>query len=487
MKLLKQLLIEGIQEKSAEDFIKQIIKNSPFENRVFAVGGYVRDLVRGVDAKDLDLVIDYPNGGIEFANWITKKIGNYKEGSNPVTFPRFLTAQFNLNGILHNGVDLTGFKIESVAPRSEEYLDPTSRKPDVKQSDLRGDSLRRDLTINALYKNISTGEILDPTGEGLKDLQAKILKPPGNPDKIYEEDALRLLRIVRFYAKYKFDIPLNIIKSIKKNASRLENISAERIQEELNKMLLTSNPEKAIKLLKITDLLQYVIPELKQAIKMTQNKHHNERVFDHILSVLSKTKPNLVSRLGALLHDIGKIATRQVIDGEVHFYGHENVGAEMTEKILKRLKYPTNIIDTVVKAVKNHMRLKQAGKEGEKISDKTLRKFVVDMGEHLEDIMDIIDADNKSHAPGSEMPNQITNLIKRINILKSTIPQKNQKSPITGEDLKLLGFTPGPLFKELIELVKDKQLENPDTTKEEYIELVKNYVKNKYGTNETRI
>lgn len=476
---IRQLIIEGIQEKSAEDFIKQIIKGTKFDNKVYAVGGYVRDFVLGKDAKDLDIVVDYPNGGIVFAEWITKQIGNYKEGSNPVIFPRFLTAQFNFDGVRNNGIDLTGFKIESVAPRTEEYINPKSRKPEVKQSDLRGDSLRRDLSINALYKNITTGQIIDPSNLGLSDIKNKVLRPAGDPDKVYSEDPLRLLRIIRFYVKFDYKIPLNVVRSIKKNAEQLKNISNERIRDELNKMLVTPHPAKAIKLLKITGLLPFVIPELTPAIKMIQNKHHTETVFNHILTVLSKTKSNLISRIGSLMHDIGKPATKQIINGEIHFYCHENVSAEMTKKIMERLKYPNNIIEPVVMAVKNHMRLKQGGKEGEKLTDKTLRKFVVDMGGHLEYVLDIIHADNQSHAPGSEMPNQIPNIIKRIEILKNTIPQKGQKLPVSGEDLKHMGLQPSPLYKELLDLVRDKQLETPSTTKQEYLELIKNYLKNK--------
>lgn len=475
---LKSILTEGMIEKATEDFLVQTIKGTEWQGKVFIAGGYVRDEFMGKDPKDLDILVNAPNGGIEFANWITKKIGKYKEGSNPITYPRFGTAKFNLRGITHNGQDLSNMDIEAVMPRKEAYT-AGSRKPEVSQGDLADDVMRRDFTTNSLLKDLSTGEILDLTGKGKEDIKRGIVRTPLDPDKIFTDDPLRMLRAVRFAMKYKWDLPMFMLRGLKKNAPQLQNISQERIRDELDKMLMTGYPDRAVKLLRITGLLKYVIPELLPAVKMKQNRHHEEKVFDHIMSVLSKTKPNIINRLGALLHDIGKVKTREVIKGEVHFYDHENVGSEMAEEILKRLKYPRFIIEAVVKIIKNHMRLKQTGNHGEKIKDKTLKRFVIDMGDHLENMMDVIHSDNLSHASSSIMPHQIPDLLDRIEKLKSTIPKKQDKLPLTGNDLIKMGIKPGPIYKELLGVVGDKQLETPNSTKGEYIEVVKNYLKNK--------
>jgi putative nucleotidyltransferase with HDIG domain len=390
----------------------------------------------------------------------------------------FGTSKFNLNGIVHNGVDLSGFEIEAVMPRSEKYVHG-SRKPEVQASDLKGDAERRDLTFNALFKNLSTGKILDLTGKGIDDLRNGLIRTPIDPDSTFRDDSLRMLRVVRFYAKYGYKIPLNIIRSLKRNAHELENISSERIQDELNKMLLTTSPDKAIRLLKLTGILKFVLPEVHDLIGVTQNKYHHLDVFDHTMEVLKNSPPRLITRIGALFHDIGKKATRQVVDTSVHFYNHENVGADLARKIMTRLKYPNNVIDAVCLAVKSHMRLKQAGEHGEVTTDKTLRKLSVDLGDHLRDILDIMHADNLGHAEGHSTPNQIPGIIKRLETLKTTIPQKGAKLPLTGEDLKQMGIPASPLYKELLDLVKDRQLESPNTTKEEYITLVQNYLKSK--------
>ncbi len=472
--MLKQLLTEGAREVAMEDFIKKIIAGTEWENKVYIAGGYVRDLVMGKDPKDLDIMVNEPEGGIKFAEWITKRVGSYKEGSNPVIFPRFGTAKFNLGNVVHNGQDIGSMDIEAVMPRAEKYT-AGSRKPEVGFTSLKGDAERRDLTVNALFKNISTGEILDLTGKGLHDIQKGIIRTPLEPSQTFTDDPLRMLRVVRFYAKYGWNVPTYIVKALKNNAHQLENISAERIQDELNKMLLTVNPDKAIKLLKVTNLLQYVIPEMKQAIKMSQNSFHSMDVFNHTLQVLKNTKPVLVQRLMGLFHDIGKISTRSVTPTGVHFYEHEHVGSEITEKIMKRLKYPNDIIDAVKTGIENHMRLKHGGDTAVHISDKTLRKFIADVGEQLENVLSLVHADNISHSDTASMPNQIDFVKNRIKSLEAT--SSKPKLPINGNDLqKEFNLSPSPIIGKIMSAITDAWYENPKLTRQDAIKIARKIV-----------
>ena len=474
----KNLLAEGAKENAALDYLQKLVQSGPFKGRVYLAGGAVRDMQLGKDPKDLDVVVTGGlDAGMEFAKYATQTMNNYSNGSNPVLFPTYGTAKFTLKGITHNGFDLSDVDIEAVATRKEKYT-TGSRKPEVSAGDLADDVHRRDFTVNSLLKDLTTGEILDLTGKGKEDIRRGIIQTPLNPDVIFTEDPLRMLRAVRFTMKYGWELPMFMIRALKRNAAQLRNISAERIRDELDKTLVTGSPDRAIKLLRITGLLNYIIPEFKSAYKMTQNAHHDETVFNHILTVVKNTKPNLITRLQALFHDIGKTTTRTIINNEVHFYDHENVSAVMTRAIMSRLKYPNDVIDAVVTGVRNHMRLKPAGKQGDKMSDKSLRKFIVDLGGHLDYTLDLMHADNVAHAPESAMPEQIPNIIKRIEILKTTTPKKNEKLPITGEDLIKLGLNPSPLFSKLLDLVKDKQLENPNTTNEEYLDLIQKYLTN---------
>lgn len=528
------LMTEATKDEAALDFLKKMVRSGPFKGNVYLAGGAVRDMIRGEIPKDLDVVVTNHDrkGGLDFAVWLAKQMGNYKGPttpppkfssnikldangrpdyrsdtdispeeiaiyrtaemeraaqeydsyyglfSNPVVFPKFGTAKVVLKGE-HNGVSLDGFDVEAVFARKEVYT-PGSRKPEVFPGTIEDDAFRRDFTVNSMMMDLSTDKILDITGKGKSDIESGTIRTTSDPDEIFGQDALRMFRAIRFATKYNWEIDPATLAGIKTNLNNLGNTSRERIRDELDKILKTGNPRKGLELLRDTGLLPYIAPELQKAVGMIQNKHHSEDVFNHMLTVLEKTKPLIINRIGGLLHDIGKVSTRQVINGEVHFYNHEEIGSEMARKIMIGLKYPSAIIDPVVLAIKNHMRLKQTGKDGEKMSDKALRKFVMDMGEHLENVMDIIHSDNISHAPESNMPNQIPALLKRIEKLKTSIPDKKFPLPITGDDLKLLGLVPGPLYKTLLDLVRDRQLETPETTKEEYLELIKLHIKNKH-------
>jgi poly(A) polymerase len=470
MRELSNIILEGPQELAAIDFLSATIKRSKFKGKIFIAGGYVRDELLGLDPKDIDLVVELPNGGIEFANWITKKLKIYKKGSNPVVFPNFGTAKFNLKGITHNGQDLSSLDIEVVMTRKEKY-NSKNRKPEVSPGSLKDDVDRRDFTVNSLLKNLSTGEILDLTGMGKSDLQRGVVRTPLDPDIIFDDDPLRMLRAIRFTMKYNWKLPMFMIRSMKKNATKLRKISAERIRDELSKMLITGNPDKAIRLLQITGLNKFVMPELDNLVGLEQGHHHDADAMKHTLKVVKGVPNKLVTRLSALLHDIGKSQTRTVVDNEVHFYTHEKVSAEMAREILTRLKYPKEIINAVVVGVQHHMKLKGYGDEAS-ISDKALRKLQRELGDHLNDTLDLIHADNVAHSKLSIMPNQIPNLKKKLQQLSAI--NDNPKLPINGNEImKHVGLKPGKLVGKLLALVQDAMDENPRLTKDEALALIK--------------
>ena len=466
------IIQEGVVEKAAIDFLGGMIRKSKFKGKVFVAGGYVRDELLGLDPKDIDLVVELPNGGIEFANWITKQLGIHKKGSNPVIFPTFGTAKFQLYGIAHKKQDLSDLEIEVVMTRKEKYSDEKGRKPDVSPGTLKDDVERRDFTVNSLLKDLTTGEVLDLTGQGKRDLKKGVIRTPLDPDIIFNEDPLRMLRAVRFTVKYGWSLPMFMIRSMKKNAGKLKKISAERIRDELNKMLVTKHPDKAIRLLQITGLNNHVAPELDILRGMGQNKYHDKDVMKHTLTVLKGVPDKLETRLAALFHDIGKGETKTVVNNTVHFYQHEDVSAELAKAIMTKLKYPNDVIKRVTTQIAAHMRTKNAGDEG-KMSDKALRKLSRDLGDHLEDTLDLIHADNIAHHPDYNMPNQVANIRKKLKSLKA-IEKGSTKLPVNGKDImKALGVKGGPWIGKLLALVQDAWDENPNITKDQAIELVK--------------
>jgi len=458
--------------KAAYDFIKSQIKDTEWDNKVYAAGGYVRDEIMGRVPKDLDLMVDEENGGIKFSEWITKKLGIFRKYRNPVIYPRFGTAKFSLRGIKFNGYDLSDVDIEAVMPRSEKY-ESDSRKPEVEFSTLKRDSERRDTTVNSMFKNLTNDEILDLTGMGKKDIERGIVRSPIDPDIIFTEDPLRMMRVIRAAVKYDWDLPLFMIRSITKNAKQIQKISSERIQDELNKMLVTDFPDKAVKLMQITKLSRYIFPELDKLIKMKQNKFHKYDAMRHTLEVLKNTPPDLITRLAALFHDVGKGKTREIIDNEIHFYEHEMIGGYMVRDIMKRLRYPTDIINPVVAAVENHMRTKQTGDEGD-ITDRSLRKLKQDLGPHLQQTLDLIHADNISHSEESNMPNQITNIRRRFKELEEKDKNAPKKSPLDGDAvMDILGIPKGPIVGKILRMLGDLYLSDPSLTKDELTEIVK--------------
>lgn len=457
--------------KDLEAFLKAMVQGTEWEGKVFLVGGFVRDELLGKAPKDADIVIGVDQGGVKFTTWLGKKLGIFKEGSNPVIYPTFGTANLRLEGIVWNGKDFSDQNVDAVMFRKEQYHDPNSRKPAVQYTpDIKVDASRRDITFNAIYKDVATGKILDPTGKGLADLKAGIVRTPIDPTIIYTDDALRMFRAVRFATKFGFQISPEVIEGIKKNLHRLGNTSRERVRDELNKILLSGDPTRGIRLLRDVGLLPYVAPELQQAIGMTQNIHHKHDVFDHTLDVLKNTKPVLYQRLLALFHDIGKIATRSETPTGVHFYGHEKVGADVAERILRDLKYPTAVIDAVKLGIQNHMRLK-GGKDDANLSKSTLRKFQIALGDQLEDILDVIHADNIAHSDASAMPNQIANVRKKLAALDLKVKKPNL--PISGNDLIKMGLKPGPIFTQILGAVTDAWYENPEISRDEAIVIAR--------------
>lgn len=481
---MKILLSESKREDAVIDLLKKSIADTPYEKKIFIAGGYVRDELMGRDPKDIDLVVQGGiDAGLKAAEFIAKKLGIYKDGSNPVVYPKFGTAKITLRG-KHQGVSVDGYDVEFVAPRKEKY-EPGSRKPTVSSGTLEDDARRRDFTLNSLMKNLTTGEIKDLTGRGVKDLKKGLIRTSSDPDVIFKEDPLRLLRAVRFAAKYNFDIPLDLLRSIKKHAPELNKISKERIRDEMDKMLVTVKPSKAIRILKATHLLKYVVPELEELVGVTQGKHHKDDAFGHTMNVLDNAPPQLTQRLAALFHDIGKKATRTEKDGKVQFLDHEEIGAEIAGQVMRRLRYSNEDIAKIKKIVRHHMGTKHGGDDSSKMKDKTLRKFVHRAADVLEPLLDLIHADNISHAEKSSMPNQVAKIRERLkdwnldDIIKPSLP-------LDGKDLIAMGAK-GKLIGEIMNRLLEKWIEKGGLDKDLAAQIAQDMIRRSQKQNESLI
>ena len=426
---LKSILLEALRDKVALEFLSDLVKRGPFKGKVFLAGGAPRDMQLGHDPKDLDVVVKGDvNAGIEFATWAAKEIGNFKEGSNPVVYPNYGTAKFTLKGVNYKGHDLSDIDIEAVAPRKEKYT-PGSRKPEVSGGELEDDVHRRDFTVNSLLHDLTTGETLDLTGMGKDDIKKGIVRTPLDPDIIFTDDPLRILRAARFTAKYNWKLPMFMIRSIKKNASALTNISHERIHDEVNKMLLTDYPFKAFRLLQILGLMQYCFPSLTNA-----DLTHMKQMKD--------LKKNLALRLVAAL---------------------KGVNPTTIQSEMSNLKYSSDIIRNVVMVV---TKLPEFLSKVNSLSDDDLRQYRMDFGTFFP----YLTAYASVYIPNAD----VGGITQRYEAVSKEMT--DNPIPVTGSDLIAMGLEPGPKFKELLSLVKTMYIRNPKTPKEAYIQAIRQSV-----------
>lgn len=458
------------KEEFAIKLLQTYIKDTKWEGHVFAVGGCVRDELMGHPIKDIDLCIDLPNGGVEFAEWMGEITNQHV-----ITYPTYGTAMFQLSG---NETGTEKVQIECVQTRKEQYHDENSRNPETAFGTLQEDCYRRDLTINSLYKNISTGEILDLTGKGMDDIKNHIIRTPCNPDITFSDDPLRMCRVIRFSSRYGWDVEERTLQGIIDNAERIQIITQERITDEINKILLTKKPSVGLELLRTTGLLQYVLPDFVEMVDLTQNEFHFGTAWFHTLMVVDNAQPILENRIAALFHDLGKIKTKTVgDDGRIHFYNHENVSALLCDVRLRTMKYPNDTIKRVRKAVNAHMRTKSFGDDCAKLKDKNIRKLQYDLGDTFDLTMDLIDADNRAHRSDHCMPNQVRIIKEKSNEMRNDgYACFKLNLPINGDDIiEFKGIDkPGPIVKKYLDYVIKLWLNNPKITKEECLKHIKN-------------
>lgn len=456
------------------DYIKSIITGTKYENKIYVCGGAVRDLIMKKPIKDIDLVVDMENGGIEFAQFCKEQ----ELITNDIVFyMRFGTAMFKF-------LKFPDEEIECVMTRGEKYPDRNSRNPETVFASIEDDCIRRDLTINALYYNISTGEIIDMVG-GLNDIENKVIRTTNeNPDIIFDDDPLRILRCCRFSVRYGWDIESKTYESMKRYVDRLEIISKERIKDEFNKILLSDNASMGIRTLCDIGAMKYIIPEVVEMIGMEQNAFHFGDVFEHTMALLDYDVKHFQSdditvRLALLLHDIGKIRTRSVgDDGRVHFYEHEFVGSDMVVDILKRLKYDNKTIDDVKFLIKNHMRTKNFGNDCEKIKTKHFNKLAYTCKNEYryKSLARVIDCDNNSHKAEHNITGQYDYFVRHID---DAVKMFNYKLPVDGNDvMDVLKISGGVLVKKILDKLMTRAFPNPDTlTKDSCLKMIPNITK----------
>jgi poly(A) polymerase len=368
------------------------------------------------------------------------------------------------------GVARQGHRIEITTYRAESY-DPASRKPEVSYGDsLHGDLARRDFRVNAMAVSLPGMRFVDPF-DGLSDLVDRTLHTPGRPEDSFSDDPLRMLRAARFAAQLGFEVSDEVVEAMRGMAGRIAIVSAERVRDELTKLLLGEHPTRGLRLVVDTGLADHVLPELP-ALRLEIDEHHRHKdVYEHTLTVVDQAiglakrrgpigdqQAELVLRLAALMHDVGKPRTRRFEDGGgVSFHHHEVVGAKITRARLAALKFPKHVVEDVTELVELHLRFHGYG--GGTWTDSAVRRYVRDAGPLLEHLHRLTRADctTRNRRKAAALASTYDDLEARIARLAEQEELDSIRPDLDGTAIMgLLGVPPGPAvghaYKHLLEL-----------------------------------
>lgn len=409
----------------------------------FIVGGAVRDLLLGKNPKDYDICTDATP---EQVKDIFKKVIDTGLKFGTVTV---------LNGAF--SVEVTTFRKSRATENGKRIkIDSFSKSPEE-------DVKARDFTINGL---LFDGDKITDLVEGLKDLAERRIKAIEDPQDRFNEDALRMIRAIRFHCQLGFEIEDATYASISGNAGMIQGVAQERIRDELVKILISNQPAKGLRILHHTGLLKFVLPELEACHHFDQkNVHHDKDVFDHTLAVIDHTPNDLTLRLSALLHDIAKPQTFSLDEkGVGHFYLHNLRGQELSKEILTRLKFDNKTIDIVGTLVCEHMSKLQV------LRHSTIKRLINRVGrENIFQLIDLQIADEAASAPPHNF--KILEALKKEigRICDKNEPLAIRDLAIGGTDLIKLGFEPGPEMGKVLDMLLNRVLNNPKINKKEIL------------------
>ncbi len=454
-----------ILEKEFQTLLEKIGKIADQLNiKVFAIGGFVRDLLLHKKCYDIDFVV--LGDAIDFAKNIQKQL----KTKNFVVYEKFQTASMQYND----------FKLEFVSARAEKYKQ-NSRKPIVQQADLLTDILRRDFTINTLALGLNKNnfcELIDKVG-GLQDLNNKIIKTPLDPIETFNDDPLRIMRAIRFAAQLHFSIEEKTYQAILQTTDRLEIVSMERIRDEFFKIMLSDKPSIGLWLLFKTGILKKLFPELNDlyGVEEIKGKKH-KNILAHTFQVvdqLAEMSDKLELRLAALFHDIGKLYTKKFLPEKGWtFYNHEYVGSKMIYKISQRMKFSNKMFKYLKKMIRLHMR--PIALTNETVTDSAVRRLIVQAEDDLDDLMILAKADITSRNPEkrSKQRKKFDFVLQRIQEVKEKDALRAFQSPVRGDEImQITGLKPGPevgrIKKQIEEAILDGIIPNEYNAAKEYL------------------
>jgi len=423
--------------------------------QLFLVGGSVRDQLLGRAGSDVDLATDAR------PDEIRRRVEPWAD-SVWLVGEKFGTV----------GLEKEGLKAEITTFRSDTY-DGVSRKPEVTfGDDLRGDLARRDFTINAMAFDLHREQLTDPSG-GQGDLAARIVRFVGEPDERISEDPLRMLRAVRFCSQLDFELDPAATVAIAAAADALRRISAERIRDELDRILLSDHPREGLRLVLDLGLAPHTLPELLRLQLPAPERHQMKDLLEHTLDAVACSPADKVVRYAALLHDIAKPGTISSDESGVHFYRHEVLGEKAARSALARLRQPAALVEQVALLIRHHLRIPYYTSEW---TASAVRRLMFDLGEQLEAAFALADADVRASDPSDypEFQALLRELRTRAREVGEATDLARMKPLLNGDDvMSLLSLPPGPKVGEALAFLLDQQIEGAISTREEAIEAVR--------------
>lgn len=390
---------------------------------LFLVGGSVRAALMGLPLHDLDLTTDAPVAAIKAMLEAAGPDSLYAIGE------KFGTIAAHLGEMV---VEVTTFRNQEEAFLGNDVI-----------SALHTDLAHRDFTMNAIARDLSTGELHDPF-DGQVDIKHHLVRAVGDPEARFREDPLRLLRAVRFAATLNFFIDRETQEAIRGMAHTLGEVARERVGDEMDRLLMADPPSEGISLLDSLGLLEYTVPEMLEMHEMERGPLHYKEVYPHTLKVVDRTEADLVLRWAALLHDVAKPATYGITEGEVHFFGHEKLGAAMARRVLTRLRRPQEVVEQVEQLIAEHLRI---GLYDAGWSDGAVRRFLRETAPITDRLFALSRADitsQRAHRVAAALA-RIDLLHERCEQIKAEEEVEKLTSPLDGNELmQLFGGRPGP-------------------------------------------
>jgi poly(A) polymerase len=433
---------------------------------IYLVGGIVRDLMlgRSTDGADLDLTTDARPDDVKsiLSGWADA-----------------VWSQGQAFGTIGARKGATSFEVTT--HRAEAYRSD-SRKPRVEYADdIEVDLSRRDFTVNAMALRVPDVELIDPHG-GLDDLAAMRLRTPLDPEVSFSDDPLRMLRAARFIAGYGLKPDDALVEAVERLRGRMEIVSPERIQGELSKLMVVADPSEGLWFLADTQLSDEFLPELR-AMRVEQDPiHHHKDVLAHTIAVVAKTGPNLVVRLAALLHDIGKPKTRSIGSKGVSFHHHEVVGARMARDRMRALRFPNELIDDVSRLVFLHLRFH--GYQDDVWSDSAVRRYARDAGPLLDELNELTrcDCTTRNERKARMLARRMDALELRIAELRESEELASIRPDIDGNRvMQLLGLKPGREVGEALDMLLEARLEEGPLGPEEAERRLEKWWEERHG------